>query len=253
MVGTAIAVLGWQQTDPPSPPCIPPWVGSLAAAPMPGPTPVPLPVDATESGPVGQFLGPPEGVRTRVSGVDTGDGLLVARLAAGDEEAIAEVYDRYAPFLYGLARRVTGDRNSAEDVVQEVLTTLWTHPERFDPSRGSLRAFLGVQAHRRAVDVVRREVRRTTHESRQQALDPTAGEPFPDAVESIGLVDIVRQAISRLPAAQRRAVELAYFEGCTQRELASVLGIPEGTAKSRLRLAQAKLSEWLAPHLLEMA
>jgi RNA polymerase sigma-70 factor (ECF subfamily) len=72
-------------------------------------------------------------------------------------------------------------------------------------------------------------------------------------VESIGLVDIVRQAINRLPAAQRRAVELAYFEGCTQRELACVLGIPEGTAKSRLRLAQAKLSEWLAPHLLEMA
>ena len=185
--------------------------------------------------------------------VDTGDGLLVARLAAGDDEAIAEVFDRFAPFLYGLARRVTGDSTLAEDVVQEVLTTLWSHPERFDPTRGSLRAFLGVQAHRRAVDAVRREVRRAAHEGREKALDPGAGEPFPDETESIGLVDIIRQAIGRLPAPQRQAVELAYFQGCTQRELAGVLGIPEGTAKSRLRLAQAKLSEWLAPQLLEMA
>jgi RNA polymerase sigma-70 factor (ECF subfamily) len=190
---------------------------------------------------------------SRVSPVDTGDGLLVARLAAGDDEAIAEVFDRFAPFLYGLARRVTGDSTLAEDVVQEVLTTLWSHPERFDPARGSLRAFLGVQAHRRAVDAVRREVRRAAHEGREKALDPGASDPFPDETESIGLVDIIRQAIGRLPAPQRQAVELAYFQGCTQRELAGVLGIPEGTAKSRLRLAQAKLSEWLAPQLLEMA
>jgi RNA polymerase sigma-70 factor (ECF subfamily) len=174
-------------------------------------------------------------------------------MAAGDDEAVAEIFDRYGPFLYGLARRVTGDQNSAEDVVQEVLTTLWSHPDRFDPARGSLRAFLGVQAHRRAVDAVRREVRRTNNENRQHSLDPAAGEPSVDDVESLGLVDIVRQAIGRLPAAQRQAVELAYFGGCTQRELALQLGIPEGTAKSRLRLAQTKLSQWLAPHLLEMA
>ena len=185
--------------------------------------------------------------------VETGDGLLVARLAAGDEEALAEVFDRYAPFLYGLARRVTGDRSSAEDVVQEVLTKLWTQPERFDPARGSLRAFLGVQAHRRAVDAVRRDVRRAAHEARLHALDPAPEGHSTDEVEAIGLVDIVRHAISRLPAAQRSAVELAYFQGCTQRELATRLGIPEGTAKSRLRLAQSKLNEWLAPLLLEMA
>ncbi len=185
--------------------------------------------------------------------MDTGDGLLVARLAAGDDEAIAEVFDRYAPFLYGLARRVTGDRNSAEDVVQEVITTLWAHPDRFDPTRGTLRTFLGVQAHRRAVDVVRSDVRRNAREDRLQAEDPAAGAIHPDVVESMGLVDLVRDAIGRLPAAQRRAVELAYYGGCTQRELAGVLGIPEGTAKSRLRLAHAKLSEWLAPHMLEMA
>jgi RNA polymerase sigma-70 factor (ECF subfamily) len=185
--------------------------------------------------------------------VNTGDGLLVARLAAGDQEAIAEIFDRYAPFLYGLARRVTGDPTAAEDVVQEVLTTLWTHPERYDPDRGSLRAFLGVQAHRRAVDAVRRAVRRDAHEAHHEALTSVTRTSNDDETESLGLVEVVRQAIGRLPAAQRQAVELAYFGGCTQRELALLLGIPEGTAKSRLRLAQAKLSEWLAPHLLEMA
>lgn len=197
----------------------------------------------------GGRLRPPSNLRP----VDTGDGLLVARLAAGDEEALAEIYDRYAPFLFGLARRVTGDRASAEDVVQEVLTKLWTAPERFDPSRGSLRAFLGVQAHRRAVDAVRREVRRSANEARNQALDTTPEASGADEVDRLGVVDMVRQAISRLPAAQRRAVELAYFDGCTQRELALALGIPEGTAKSRLRLAHAKLNEWLGPHRLEMA
>jgi RNA polymerase sigma-70 factor, ECF subfamily len=201
----------------------------------------------------GRFLNLADPRRITLRVVDTGDGLLVARLTAGDEEALAEIFDRYAPFLYGLARRVTGDRGAAEDVVQEVLTKLWTEPERFDPSRGSLRAFLGVQAHRRAVDMVRRDVRRATHEARHQALEPGPEGRAPDAVDALGLVDVVRQAISRLPSAQRKAVELAYFHGCTQRELATLLGIPEGTAKSRLRLAQAKLNEWLAPHLLEMA
>jgi len=185
--------------------------------------------------------------------VDTGDRLLVARLAAGDDEAVEELFDRYAPLLYGLARRITGARQLAEEVVQEVFTTLWTHPDRFDPSRGTLRAYLGVQAHRRSVDAVRREVRRTAHEDQLLALSSAEREPAPDATEAVGLVDLVQQAIGRLPAAQRRAVELAYFEGCTQSEVASVLGIPEGTAKSRLRLAQAKLSEWLAPQFLEMA
>ena len=176
----------------------------------------------------------------------------MSRLAAGDEEALAEVFDRYGAFLFGLARRVTGERMAAEDVVQEVLTTLWTHPERFDPERGSLRAYLGVQAHRRAVDAVRKVVRRRGHESRLQAIDRPERDWSPDATDSVGLVEVVRQAIGRLPASQRQAVELAYYQGCTQSELATVLGIPEGTAKSRLRLAHAKLVTWLSPQFLEL-
>jgi RNA polymerase sigma-70 factor (ECF subfamily) len=184
--------------------------------------------------------------------VESGDGRLVARIVAGDEEAIAEAFDRYSPFVFGLARRVTGDGAMAEDVVQEVFTTLWAHPERFDEARGSLRAFLGVQSHRRAVDLVRRDARRTAREGRHEEVNYSPASVGADA-DPAGLVDLVRRAIDRLPTAQRQAVELAYFGGCTQRELASVLGIPEGTAKSRLRLAHAKLGEWLAPHVLEMA
>jgi RNA polymerase sigma-70 factor (ECF subfamily) len=98
--------------------------------------------------------------------VDTPDGVLVARVAAGDEEALAEAFERYAPLVYGLARRVTGDTTVAEEIVQDVFTALWSHPERFDSTRGSLRAFLGVQAHRRGIDAIRREASRTAREDR---------------------------------------------------------------------------------------
>jgi RNA polymerase sigma-70 factor (ECF subfamily) len=148
---------------------------------------------------------------------------------------------------------VTGSSSAAEDVVQEVLSNLWRNPERFDASRGSLRAYLGVQAHRRSVDVVRSDARRAAREERTRDLDPEQRGAYGDEIDSQALVEIVRQAIARLPAEQRQAVEMAYLEGRTHRELALLLGIPEGTAKSRLRLAHAKLGEWLAPHLLEMA
>ena len=181
--------------------------------------------------------------------VDQGDGVLMARMTAGDEDALAEAFDRYAPLVYGLARRVTGNGTAAEDVVQEVFTSLWSHPDRFDADRGSLRAFLGVQAYRRAVDSVRQDARRSAREGRQRDLVTTT-DAVPDGADAKELMEVIRQAIARLPDDQRRAVELAYFGGCTQRELASVLGIPEGTAKSRLRLAHAKLGQWLAPEMV---
>ena len=186
------------------------------------------------------------------TGVETGDSVLVARLAAGDDEALSEVFDRYGPFVYGLARRVTASHAAAEDIVQEVFTNLWRKPDRFDATRGSLRAFLGVQAHRRAVDLVRGDARRSAREERQSDLDPLSRGVGAEELDHQAVADIVRQAIARLPTEQRQAVEMAYLEGHTHREVASLLGIPEGTAKSRLRLAQAKLSEWLAPHMLEM-
>ena len=180
------------------------------------------------------------------------DDVLVARLAAGDDEAIGEVFDRYAPFVFGLALKVSRNSSLAEDVVQEVFASLWRSPHRFDPSRGSLRSYLGVLAHRRAVDAVRSEARRAARQDRE-GFDAAVGRYDCDEMDNVTVVEVVRQAINRLPVDQRRAVELAYWEGHTHRELAALLGVPEGTAKSRLRLAQAKLGQWLAPLMLETA
>jgi len=178
------------------------------------------------------------------------DHVLVACMAAGDDEALAELFDRYGGFVCGVARRVLGSADAAEDVAQEVFTALWRHPERFVPDRGSLRAYLGVQAHRRAVDALRSESRRHDRERRQ--LGRTDGSEA-DTQDSVVLTEVVRGAINRLPLDQRRAVELAFWEGRTHQEVAEVLGIPCGTAKSRLRLAHAKLSEWLASVAVELA
>ncbi|MGD0378766.1 MAG: sigma-70 family RNA polymerase sigma factor [Acidimicrobiales bacterium] len=184
--------------------------------------------------------------------MDSGDAVLVARLAAGDEEALAEVWQRHSSLVFGLARRVTGDTSAAEDVTQEVFVTLWRQPERFDARRGSLRAFLGVHAQRRAIDAIRRDGRRTEREHRHHRLHPLAESSPGDAAQNSALSGVVHQAIEKLPAEQRAVVELAYFGGLTLREIATTLEIPEGTAKSRLRLAQAKLQSWLDRTLLEL-
>lgn len=187
-----------------------------------------------------------------VRAVDSQDVVLTARLGAGDEEALVEVWQRYGPLVFGLARRVTGDTSMAEDVTQEVFVTLWQHPDRFDASRGTLRAFLGVHAQRRAIDALRRDSRRADRERRHHRLDRETVAHTDNEVERAALSSTVRDAIGRLPAEQREAVELAYFDGLTHREVATTLGIPEGTAKSRLRLAHAKLQSLLDPKLLEL-
>ena len=163
------------------------------------------------------------------------------RLLAREESALGEVYDQFSSFVYGIAFRVIGDARAAEDVVQDVFLKLWESPGGFDPARGSLRTWLGTLAHRRAVDHVRREEakRRTAH--RDAARSPVA----PDVEEmAIALVtaERVRAALATLPGEQREAIQLAYFGGRTYREVAQQLGIPEGTAKSRLRLGLRRIA-----------
>ena len=180
-----------------------------------------------------------------VAGRELSDRELVARVAAGDTAALGEVYRRYSNLVFGLARRVTGDDALAEDVTQEVFVYLWSQPERFDASRGTLRAWLGVLAHRRSVDSVRRESRRSRVEAR---CDAEAFEHDTDDARAARWIGgRVRDAIDKLPAEQREAVMLAYFGGRTYRQVATELDIPEGTAKSRLRLALGKLDELLRP------
>jgi RNA polymerase sigma factor (sigma-70 family) len=172
------------------------------------------------------------------------------RLRAGDEAALGEVYDQYASFVYGLALRVIGEQRGAEDVSQEVFVFVWERPEVFDSERGSLRTWLGTLAHRRAVDYVRREEARRRRSVRDAACRVTV----PDVEElatALVTAERVRAALGVLPPEQREAIELAYFGGRTYREVADELGIPEGTAKSRLRLAMAKLETVLDRQLLE--
>ena len=124
------------------------------------------------SAPAGASARPRQSVAVTdiVRAVDAQDMVLTARLAAGDEEALAEVWQRYGPLVFGLASRVTGDAATAEDVAQEVFVTLWQQPERFDATRGTLRAFLGVHAQRRAIDALRRDGRRIDREHRHHRL-----------------------------------------------------------------------------------
>jgi RNA polymerase sigma-70 factor (ECF subfamily) len=178
---------------------------------------------------------------------------LIARLAAGDEPALVEIYRRHAGLVFGLARRLLADDTLAEDVTQEVFVYLWQQPQRYDPDRGSLRSWLGLLAHRRSVDRIRAETRRVASEERRDRAEPAlvADNDIDDQLSMVWLAVRVQEALDQLPAEQREAVVLAYYGGRTYREVAIELQIPEGTAKSRLRLALAKLNELLRPALTD--
>lgn len=167
------------------------------------------------------------------------------RLVAGDERALADAFDQLASFVYGLAQRVIGDPRAAEDVSQDVFLHLWEHPEAFDPTRGSLRTWVGTLAHRRAVDHVRREESRRRRAQREAGRRPPALPDVAELATAIVTAERVRAALDALPPEQRVCIELAYFGGKTYREVADVLGIPEGTAKSRLRLGLRRVADVL--------
>ncbi len=192
------------------------------------------------------------GSQASVRGMEGSDALLAARLTAGDERALADVFDQLATSVYSGALRVLGNGSAAQDVVQDVFVELWSHPGRYDPAVGSLRTYLIVLARHRAVDLLRSELRRVARQERHYRLTPA--EPpgtASDEVMAAETASVVRAAVQLLPDGQRRVIELAYFEGLTCREVASAMGIPEGTAKSRLRLAMAKLETVLDRQLLE--
>ncbi len=179
------------------------------------------------------------------------DATLLARIRAGDQRALAMVYDRHAGLVYGLARRVSHDEQLARDVTQEVFTYLWELPDRVDLARGPLRSYLAVVAHRRAVDEVRRSERRRRTEKAHAVPDLQDG-PENDVVDAAAR-DWSRErlaaVLAQLPDDQRAALRLAYYEGQTYVEVARTLGIAEGTAKSRLRLALARLRVLLGDEL----
>jgi RNA polymerase sigma factor (sigma-70 family) len=177
------------------------------------------------------------------------DATLAARLRVGDEAALAELYDRFGATALGIARRVTGDVHAAEEAVQETFLWVWTHADRFDPARGTLRSWLAVLCYRRAVDWVRAEVaRRRPVSDHGSGLAASAEEVALEAEEARlaeQLAHTVRAAVDTLPPAQRDVVRLLYFEGRRVADIAATLGVPEGTAKTRLRAARQRLAERL--------
>jgi len=197
---------------------------------------------------------PPAGSGVSVTDVGDSDALVAARLTAGDNLAVSEVFDHLAPAVYGAALRVLGNEAAAQDVVQDVFVQLWRRPGQYDPAAGTLHVYLVVLARRRAVDLVRSELRRLARQERSYRLAPGQQAPSPcEEVMASHVATTVRAAIRLLPDSQRVIVELAYFRGLTCREAAKAAGIPEGTAKSRLRLALAKLETVLDRELLEPA
>jgi RNA polymerase sigma-70 factor (ECF subfamily) len=177
------------------------------------------------------------------------DEALVALAARGESDALAELYDRYGRPAYGLALRVLRDSALAEDAVQEAFLAVWRSADRFVAERAKASTWIMTLAHRRAVDLVRREDRRRA--------EPLEGAPVPsgDATDETAWLRLQRErvqaALRALPDQQREAIELAYYGGFTQSELAERLGQPLGTIKSRMFAGLARLRELLAEPELE--
>ena len=171
---------------------------------------------------------------------------LAVALAAGNQDALLELYDRYAGLAYAVAMRVLDDPGRAEDVVQDAFLKVWTNAGGFDPKRGSLRTWLITAVRNRSIDYLRG---RGAHERQEQELMPELTESHtsdPWREVSLALERMaVRQAVGSLPAEQRQTVQLAYFGGYSQREIADMTKVPLSTVKGRMRLALEKLSSYL--------
>jgi RNA polymerase sigma factor (sigma-70 family) len=168
---------------------------------------------------------------------------LLAVVARGDETALAALYDRYGRVAYALAYRILRDQVLAQDAVQDAFLTVWRTAASFDPRRGKASTWLLTLVHRRAVDVVRREDRR-----RAQPLDDApiaSGDATDEAAAVREQRRSVQAALAQLPPDQRETLELAYYGGLTQSELAEHLDVPLGTVKSRAFAGLAKLRELL--------
>lgn len=188
------------------------------------------------------------------------DAELVARVAQGDEGALGQLYDRFGGVLYAVAFRVMGQQADAEEVVMEAFAQAWREARRFDTGRGSVAAWLTVMTRSRALDRVRSQSRReritdtAAREEPASAPAMSAGFPPPGA----SLLDeergrAVGAALAALSPPQRQAIELAYYEGLSQSEIAARLGEPLGTIKTRVRLGMQKLREALRPYYFEGA
>ena len=171
----------------------------------------------------------------------TGDTLLLQRIAQGDSQALAELYDAHSRLLYTLILRIVRSASDAQDVLQETLLLVWRRAEQYDPTLGSPAAWLVRIARNRAIDRWRANGRHASRHSNDEHDTPSRGDA-PDAVVAEGeSVTIISAALERLPPEQSELIELAFFEGYTQAELAERCGLPLGTVKSRMRAGLSAL------------
>ena len=173
------------------------------------------------------------------------DEALVALVARGDEDALAELYDRIGRIAYGLALRVLRDERHAEDAVQEAFLQVWRSAATFRAERAKASTWILTLVHRRAVDLVRREERRQADPLTDDSAAGIAPEETDEAAWLRFERERVQSALKQLPDVQREALELAYYGGFSQSELADRLGVPLGTIKSRMFAGLARLRELL--------
>jgi RNA polymerase sigma-70 factor (ECF subfamily) len=194
----------------------------------------------------------------RMKSVDSTDARLIARVAGYDKQALESLYDRYSAAALGLAMKMVGERNSAEEIVQEAFWRVWKRASTFTAQRGEFSAWLFGIVHNLAIDELRR--RRSRPPMAPTDLDDETVLDIPDSsvdvAETVSVTlagEQVRAALVALPEAQRSVIELAYFQGLTHQEIAETLGEPIGTIHTRARLALQKLRELLMPlHLDEL-
>jgi RNA polymerase sigma-70 factor (ECF subfamily) len=174
------------------------------------------------------------------------DGVLAQRIRSGDRDALGEVYDRHASAAMAVALRIVADREGAEDLVHDAFVAIWQKIDRFDPARGSLRSWIVTIVRNRAIDRLRgtRPSIEIGEADERSLLRSGPNPTWESAMARLGSIQL-RAALDELPAEQRQAIELAYFGGRTYREIATMTGVPLGTANGRLRLALARLRELL--------
>jgi len=163
---------------------------------------------------------------------ETGDDVrLVARIRAGDQLALSELYDRYSGVVYGVALRILQDTGAAEDLLQDIFLQLWRKPDAFDSSRGSLGGWLAVIARHRSID----RLRQRRPESDIEDYIIAGGPDLRDETERSLVIEKVRAVMNEMSPDQRKAMEMAFFEGLTHSEIAEKTGQPLGTIKTRIR------------------